>query len=284
MIEKLSAVCADIDGTLCEKGGQLYPCTKEAIEALHHAGILFGLGTGRAINQRVFTMKDFWGLSFDFDFIIGMNGGQLWTKEDPAVEDYHLLSCEMLKEIIERMRPMNLNAVIYEDEHMVATRMDIFQEASMKRNHTQVIVTDGDEARLYVRPNNNILFRYDPEEEEKVLKHAKELSNERYIGIRTAAGCLEFMDPRVNKGDVLKNYAEKAGLDIKAIMAFGDNDNDAQMLKEAGWGVCLKDGSPLCRSMADAITEYECTQDGVGRYLYDHCMQFLKPDESHCTD
>ena len=80
MIKNLSAVCADIDGTLCEKGGQLYPLTREAIEALHQRGVLFGLGTGRAINQRVFTMKDYWNLSFDFDFIIGMNGGQLWTK------------------------------------------------------------------------------------------------------------------------------------------------------------------------------------------------------------
>ena len=278
MIKNLSAVCADIDGTLCEKGGQLYPLTREAVEALHQRGVLFGLGTGRAINQRVFTMKDYWGLSFDFDFIIGMNGGQLWTKEDPSVENYHLLSRESLKEIIERMRPMNLNAVIYEDEHMVATRMDMFQEASMKRNNTQVIVTNGDEARLYIRPNNNVLFRYDPEDEEKVLKHAEAISNDRYIGIRTAPGCLEFMDPRVNKGDGLKNYAEKAGLKLENIMAFGDNDNDAPMLKEAGWGVCLNDGSPYCKSMADAITEYKCTEDGVGRYLYDHCMEFLKPE------
>ena len=276
MIKELKAVCADVDGTLCLKGGQLNPMTRQAIEDLHAHGVLFGLGTGRAINQRVFTMKEFWGLSFMFDFIIGMNGGQLWTSDEPTVKNQYLLSRESMKEIIEQMRPMNLNAVIYEDEHMVATRMDIFQEESMKRNHTEVIVTDGDEARLYIRPNNNVLFRYDPEDEEKVLAHAKTLNCERYIGMRTAPGCLEFMDPRVNKGAGLRAYSEQSGIPVEAIMAFGDNDNDALMLKEAGWGVCLKDGSDYTKSMADAITDYNCDEDGVGRYLYDHCGMFLK--------
>ena len=276
MIKDLKAVCADVDGTLCLKGGQLFPKTLQAIEDLHAKGILFGLGTGRAINQRVFTMKDFWGLSFMFDFIIGMNGGQLWTKDDPEVKNQYLLSREVMKEIIERMRPMNLNAVIYEEEHMVATRMDIFQEESMKRNHTKVIVTDGDEARLYIRPNNNVLFRYDPEDEERVLSHAQAMNCETYIGMRTAPGCLEFMDPRVNKGAGLRSYSEQSGIPCETIMAFGDNDNDALMLKEAGWGVCLKNGSAYSKSMADAVTEYNCEEDCVGRYLYDHCSMFLK--------
>ncbi|MBR3346152.1 MAG: HAD hydrolase family protein, partial [Solobacterium sp.] len=100
MIKELKAVCADVDGTLCLKGGQLNPMTRQAIEDLHTHGILFGLGTGRAINQRVFTMKEFWGLSFMFDFIIGMNGGQLWTSDEPTVKNQYLLSRESMKEII----------------------------------------------------------------------------------------------------------------------------------------------------------------------------------------
>lgn len=273
MIRTLKAVAADIDGTLCIKGGQLYPKTREALERLHAEGVLLGLGTGRAINQRVFTMAPFWELSFEFDFIIGMNGGQLWTKDHPVVENRYLLAKETLAEILKKMRPMNLNGVIYEDEHMVAMRMDIFQEASMKRNHTKVIITDGDEARLCVRDNNNVLFRYDSEDEEKVLSFAKELNCERYTATRTAPGCLEFMDPRVNKGDGLRQYSIASGIPLEEIMAFGDNDNDAPMLKEAGWGVCLSNGSELSKEMADAVTEYPCEEDGVGRYLYDHWFE-----------
>ncbi len=267
------AVLADIDGTLCQKGGQLGPKTKAALESLHEAGILLGLATGRAINQRVFTMRDFWNLPFQFDVIIGMNGGQLWTADDPHVKNFHLLSEDTMREILRKMRPLDLNALIYEEEHMVAMRRDIFQEESMKRNKTEVIFTNGDEERLCVRPNNNILFRYDPEREAEVLAYAETLACDRYRGMRTAPGCLEFMDPRVNKGEGLRQYAANAGIPAAEIMAFGDNDNDAEMLGEAGHGVCLKNGSDASKKLADAVTEYPCEDDGLGRYLFDHWLE-----------
>ena len=280
MTFKYKAVMADIDGTLCLKGGQLHPLTKQALLSLHEQGVLLGLATGRAVNERVFTMRDFWELPFQFDIIMGMNGGQLWTKDDPQVKNYHLLSCESMREILEKMRPLDLNALIYEDEHMVAMRLDIFQEESMKRNKTEVIFTDGDEERLCVRPNNNILFRYDPEREDEVLAYAKTLACDRYRGMRTAPGCLEFMDPQVDKGEGLRQYAELSGIPAEKIMAFGDNDNDAEMLEAAGWGVCLKNGSDYSKKLADDITEYLCEDGGIGHYLYD--KGYLN-DEPHAS-
>ena len=270
MTGRWNAAVADIDGTLCLKGGRLYPKTKQALEQMHRQGVLLGLATGRAINQRVFTMAGFWQLPFQFDMIIGMNGGQLWMTGMETPENYHLLSEDTMREILRKMRPLDLNALIYEDEHMVAMRRDIFQEESMKRNNTEVIFTNGDEERLCIRPNNNILFRYDPEREEEVLAYAKTLNCDRYRGMRTAPGCLEFMDPHVDKGEGLRRYSERSGIPLSEIIAFGDNDNDAEMLETAGWGVCLKDGSAHSRNAADAVTEYICEEDGVGRYLYDH--------------
>lgn len=267
------AVLADIDGTLCLKGGQLGEQTKRALEFLHENGILLGLATGRAINRRVFTMRDFWSLSFQFDVMIGMNGGQLWTAEDPKVKNFHLLSEDTMREILRKMRPLDLNALIYEDEHMVAMRRDIFQEESMKRNNTKVIFTNGEEERLCIRPNNNILFRYDPEREDEVLSFAKTLACDRYRAMRTAPGCVEFMDPCVDKGEGLRQYASASGIPISEIMAFGDNDNDAEMLGAAGLGVCLKNGSAYSKQLADVVTEYPCEEDGVGRYLYEHWLE-----------
>ncbi|MBQ9327137.1 MAG: HAD family hydrolase [Solobacterium sp.] len=270
MIETLNVILADIDETLCRKGGQIFPITRQAIETLHAQGVKFGVATGRAINSRVFEMNTFWNLSFEFDVIIGMNGGHLWTKDHPEVKNYHLLPESSIQEILERMRPLNLNAIIYEDEHMVALRHDVFQEESSKRNHVETIITNGDEARLYAHSNNNILFRYDMEREEEVMTYVRTLSCDKYRAMRTAPGCVEFMDPRVSKGTGLLNYAAEEGIDPSTIMGFGDNDNDVELLEEAGWGVCLKNGTEACKKAADAITEYTCVEDGVGHYLYDH--------------
>ena len=273
MIDKVTTIVADIDGTLVNKGESIMPITKAALEKLHQEGVLLGLSTGRKINSSMFNRAKDWGLSFNFDVIIGMNGGQLWDKDHEEIESYYLLSTADMKEIIERMSPLGLNVMIYEDDHMVTLHFDDMIHASMQRNHIEVIVTDGDTDRLCVRPNYNVLFRFDPERTEEVAAFAKTVDCERYHGIMTSPGIIEFMDPRVNKGMALHKYSERNNIPIEEIMAFGDMDNDKEMLKEAGWGVCLANGSDISKSMSDAVTEYPCTEDGMGRYLEQYVLK-----------
>ena len=40
---------------------------------------------------------------------------------------------------------------------------------------------------------------------------------------------------------------------MEEIIAFGDMDNDLGLLKEAGWGVCLKNGCDACKQIADIL-------------------------------
>lgn len=267
MIEHVSAILADIDGTLVNKGESIMPITKNALETLHAQGVLIGLSTGRKINSSMFQRSRDWGLSFQFDMMIGMNGGQLWDKDHEEIESYYLLETETMKEIIEKMSPLKLNSMIYEGDHMVAMYHDELISASMKRNNIDVIITDGDSERLCINKNYNVLFRFKEERTDEVAEFASHLNCEKYVGIMTSPGIIEFMDPRVNKGMAVHKFSERNNIPIDEIMAFGDMDNDKEMLKEAGWGVCLQNGSDISKSMADDVTEYPCTEDGMGRYL-----------------
>ncbi len=274
MIQDLRVLLADIDGTLVQKGEAIMPKTRNAIIRLHEQGVLFGLATGRKITKQMFSRRITWDLPFEFDVMIGMNGGQLWDRFHQETEVYHLLSTDTMREIIDVMSVLHLNCSIYEDDHMVSLYMDPMIHGSMKRNGIPVILTDGDTERLCVRPNFNLLFRFEPEREKEVLEHARKVSNDRYTGVVTSPGIVEFMDPRVNKGLAVRKFSERNNIPIDTIMAFGDQDNDAGLVKEAGWGVCLLNGSDLTKSMADAITEYPCEEDGMGRYLEEY---WLKP-------
>ncbi len=272
MINKVTAIVADIDGTLVNKGESIMPITKEALEQLHRNGVLLGLSTGRKINRSMFQRAKDWGLSFAFDVIIGMNGGQLWDKDHENIEEYYLLEPDTMKEIIARMSPLQINPMVYEKDYMVTAFFDENIQASMQRNHMEVLVTDGDTDRLCIQPNYNVLFRFDPERTEEVRAFARTVDCERYHGISTSPGIIEFMDPRVNKGMALHKYSQRNSIPMDEIMAFGDMDNDKEMLREAGWGVCLVNGSDITKSMADAITEYSCTEDGMGRYLMKYVL------------
>ena len=81
MIDNVKAIAADIDMTLTAKGGALPQPTVKAFQILHDHGVKLGLATGRVITEREKKFGTAWGLGFDFDFIIGMNGGMIFDME-----------------------------------------------------------------------------------------------------------------------------------------------------------------------------------------------------------
>ncbi|MBR0377442.1 MAG: HAD hydrolase family protein [Lachnospiraceae bacterium] len=89
MIKKISVFAADIDGTLAEKGGDLMPKTRAAIQRLHNEGVMIGIASGRPLDfgHTINRSKD-WRLGFDFDFAIGMNGSDKTKAVAQAVTEY----------------------------------------------------------------------------------------------------------------------------------------------------------------------------------------------------
>ena len=56
------------------------------------------------------------------------------------------------------------------------------------------------------------------------------------------------------------------------IVAFGDTTNDNSMLEQAGWGVCLLNGSNDTKAIADEITKHTCSEDGFANYVEEYIL------------
>lgn len=276
MIKNVKMIIADIDGTLVKKGEkEMMPLTRKMLTRIHDEGILFGIASGRPVDDKMRARKDEWQLPFDFDIMIGMNGGQLWDRFHEDIEEYYMLEPDTMHEILDLMRPFHLIASIYEDDHMVATALDRLQVESIERNQMKFINTEGDEDRLCIRPVNKILFRYDAREQE-MMEYIHAHPSEKYQAVITYPGLVEFQDPRVSKGNALLACAERLQIPVSSILAFGDLDNDNEMLAAAGWGVALKNGGEETKRIADEITAYDVENDGVGHYLEDHLSRLLE--------
>ena len=271
MIRKISVMAADIDGTLCIKGGNLMPETRQAIQRLHEMGVRFGTASGRPLDERTLVKAKEWGLGFDFDFAIGMNGGELYDITTGKYEKYYLIQPDTIRRILNRIAGFDINAIVYRHgyDEIYALRMDDFLRDSIKRNHSHVEIGDVDFLSRFA--TGKIEVHMKPAIKPDVLAAVDEIAGEDFRSVITFEmadhSTLEFQDPRINKGLALRKYSEKHGIPLSEFIAFGDMDNDIGLLEAAGWGVCLANGSETMKSIANAVTEYGVLEDGVGRYL-----------------
>lgn len=66
---------------------------------------------------------------------------------------------------------------------------------------------------------------------------------------------VEFLPPDASKGAGLKAVCEHLQLDIASVVAFGDGDNDKEMLEMAGIGVAMANAKPAAKSAANIVLE-----------------------------
>lgn len=271
-------IAADIDGTLCMKGEDLMPLTRSALQELHQKGMKFGLATGRPVDSRVLSYAKKWNLGYEFDFAIGMNGGELYDASTNTTDKYYLLSKENIRKILSFL-PLDdegVNVIVYVDgyEEVRCLRMNDFMIESQKRNNSHVIVGGIDTLAEF--DTGKIELQFHGSQRDEMLKIVEENQNPAWTMTQTFWNedhcTFEFQDPRVNKGVGLEKYCERHNIPLEEVLAFGDQENDIGLMKSAGYGVCLSNGADLTKSLAKAITEHDVLDDGVGHWLYDHIL------------
>lgn len=79
---------------------------------------------------------------------------------------------------------------------------------------------------------------------------------------------LELSHRDAGKHSGVRFIAEQLGLSPAEIAAFGDGDNDADMLSYVGCGIAMENGTPACKAAADYVTLHHA-QDGVAYAIHE---------------
>ena len=244
---------------------------------LHYKrNVKIGLATGREITEAEKTTGMFWTLGFEFDFIIGMNGGMIYDRNLNKSFTMDMLSVKEMKEILTFLMPIieeNKVSVNVEGNqlHNVMNINNHLLDMSKRRN-IPLIDKTGDIDGFCEKPVYKFLFRTDPETTQLIRDQVKEQDKGKYQTIETFPGTIELMYSGFSKGRGLEMYCEWNQIHLENTIAFGDNENDSSLLLTSGWGVCLKDGNPNTKALADDITDYDCLDGGVGHYIFDHIL------------
>ena len=103
-------------------------------------------------------------------------------------------------------------------------------------------------------------------EKEKLDEAVKNIPKEyfeKYNALRTVSFIFEFM----NKECTLKALCKHLGISPNEVIAFGDGDNDIDMLQFAGIGVAMGNASHYVKSKADYVT-LSNEEDGIADVIY----------------
>ncbi|WP_035053241.1 Cof-type HAD-IIB family hydrolase [Carnobacterium pleistocenium] len=263
MNKKLIAL--DLDGTTLNNRSEISVRTKKVLTTLRNAGHLVSIVTGRPYRNS----KQFYAQLGMETPIVNFNGAlchlpdQLnWKSQYHKTLDREI-ALDMLtlkKELDIHLIAAELRDTVFADNYFVPYN-DFFPEgktgtskltaSSLKEDPTAICVFTDAENQTYI--TERILARYGDS-----------------VEVRTWGGqspCLEIVAAGVQKALGVERIAQVYGIKQKDIMAFGDEDNDYEMIQYAGHGVVMKNGIDALKHISNDITEKTNDEDGLAHYL-----------------
>ena len=270
--QQFKLIITDHDGTLVNDERKLLPQTRETLERLHTQGYLFGLASGRTVaDAKTFPSK--WSLSFDFDVIIGLGGGEIWDGVHQRLQKGKQLRPSVVKEIVELLAPFDLSiSIIYPDGRHLVSKMDRFTKESMYRNPNDRYEFPKDLSALWQEEAPKVLCRIDEERMSQLEAYVKAHPSPHYWGFKTRPDIFEFMDPENTKSNGLRKICRLLDISLEEVMAFGDTTNDNDLLA-CCYGVCMANGSEDTKAFSKDVTRYTNNENGVGDYIERHLLQ-----------
>lgn len=227
---------SDMDGTLLNSKGKLSEENKKAIEYFVDNGGEFTLATGRmlpSIKRHIYKMK----VTLP---VIMYNGTKVYDFNSNEVIWERFLE-EERKEIIKVVNNINPNVgiEIYSDEIVYIYQACERTERFSKLGYDVIYNLDDS---IWNKKWTKVLIVGKKEELDFVEIYLRETYGDKDI-VRSSDVYLEIIPKEVSKGKALRKLIKKMKLEGIKVISVGDNMNDVELLEEADYGFCIRNGS-----------------------------------------
>jgi hypothetical protein len=106
----------------------------------------------------------------------------------------------------------------------------------------------------------------DPAELDELGGRMRELFAERLWVTKSLPFFLEFADSGVSKASGMGFLAERLGLSRERTIAFGDGENDLDLIEWGGFGVAVENADPRVKAIADWVCP-SAAEEGVAQVI-----------------
>jgi Cof subfamily protein (haloacid dehalogenase superfamily) len=257
-------IALDLDGTLLTDQKTISSRSKEVINKARDAGHIVVISTGRPYRA---SMQYYHELQLD-TAIVNFNGAFTHHPKDSSFGTYHSpLDLNTAKTVIETCEAFDVSNIMVEviDDFYLRyfdkVFVDTFTAGSSPVDHGNLLhILRDDPTAILIHPN---------ERNEKQLRDLIKDAHAEVIDQRTWGApwnVIEIVKAGMNKAVGLKKVSDFYGIPRDRIIAFGDEDNDFEMIEFAGQGVAMENGIDALKSLANATTKSN-EEDGIALYL-----------------
>lgn len=259
-------ITLDLDGTLLTDDKTISPNTLKVIKKAREAGHEVMIATGRP-----FRSSEMYYREMDLNTpIVNFNGAFV---HNPKKHDWGIhhspMEVSVAKDIVEACNTFTFHNIIaeviddvyfhYHDEKLI----DIFSLGTPN-------LTTGDLRNFLTDSPTSLLIHTDEEHVQEIRNHLSDVHAE-VIDHRSWAApwhVIEIIKFGLNKAVGIKKAADYLQIPRERIIAFGDEDNDLEMLEFAHYGIAMGNAIDQVKNIAKDITLTN-EEDGVAVYLND---------------
>ena len=272
---EVKAVFFDIDGTLVNDRKSVLKSTKEAIKIVKDQGVLVGVATGRG----PFFVKDLMD-DLDLDFAVTYNGQYIFNKERALFASP--IDKRSLRQIISYAKDNRKEIAMGTRQDVVGSRIMSFGLSPLSQLVSRFVPKfltrtvshsfnrmvskalpqkEDDLLDLINQPIYQVLMLMTPEESNQA---ASEFEYLKFT--RSNPFAADIINQGNSKLEGIRRVGKEYGFDLNQVMAFGDSDNDLEMLAGVGMSVAMGNGSSSVKEVAKHITTSN-QEDGIHKAL-----------------
>lgn len=253
----------DLDGTLLNSDNLLSQENCTALQELEKNNITVVLISGR-MHRSILPISNQIGLQ---NPIISYNGGMVKHASTGEIFHHTPVPADQAMEIVSDCteKGLHLNFCL-NDELYVAERN---KWSELYETRTGVPANEvGNLSKFNDETPTKLLIILPPDQLPPLLNEYKTTYGEKLYVTQTQPEYIEFMNPDVTKGRALKALANRYGISLDSIIAFGDSYNDESLLQTAGFGIAMGNAVKPVKENADYITSSN-DENGVAKAIYD---------------
>ena len=256
----------DLDGTVLRRNLRISERTVDAFRSLRERGMRLVVATGRRFEG---AHEHAERLGFSGTDPVICYGGSMVRRMDGETLLHRTLGRDLSVEVLEWAAERDLHARVFVDGRIITSPdTPAALEYLRRREEPDVTAVDSPAAWLEeggTEPTKLVIVDH-PDDIGGWLEEAREAFRGRLFVTRSLPHYVEIGGLKGTKSKALKFLCGRWGIEPKRVLAFGDADNDIDMLRFAGHGVAVGGMTGEVREAADEVVP-NVDEDGVASFV-----------------